>query len=57
MAVESLPSPISVVALVLILVGVAGLAGGVSRQGALLVVLVLLAVTSFVAGRMSRDYW
>ena len=50
-------NPITIVAAVMILVGAVGLAGGLSRGGAFVVVAVLLAVTSFLAGRMSRDLW
>lgn len=33
------------------------LAGGVSRQGALVAVMVLLALTAFITSRMSREVW
>lgn len=52
-----IPKPISLLGPMMILIGVAGLAGWVSREAALLVVMVLLVVTAFVAGRMSRDLW
>lgn len=54
---NSIPKPISMLGPVMVLVGVAGLAGGISRQGALLVVMVLLVVTAFSAGRMSCEVW
>lgn len=51
------PAPIAIVAAAMILAGAVGLAGGLSREGTFVVVMVLLAVVAFLAGRRSADLW
>lgn len=56
MAIPKMPmSPITVIAAAMMVLGAAGLAGPLGRQEGLMAVIVLLAVTAFVAGRKSPD--
>lgn len=52
---ELKPAPITIVAVAMILTGAVGLAGGLSRDAAVVVVMALLTVVSFLAGRRSAD--